>query len=172
MAMRDGIDEARLEAWLALMHAREAVTDAIEDDLVRERALPLAWHEVLVQLSRAPEGRMRMQELAHEVLLSKSGLSRLVDRMEAAGFVARESCASDRRGTFATLTDAGKDELRASAPVFAESFQRAVARHLDDDDVAALRAVLGKLLAAHDRTVGRAEDCVPGVAVEALTTSP
>ena len=77
------------------------------------RGLPLSRYDVLLNLAEAPGGRLRMQELSASVLLSKSGLSRLVDRMVAAGLVRRERCEDDRRGWFAVLTDQGRSALAA-----------------------------------------------------------
>ncbi|MBI4260674.1 MAG: MarR family transcriptional regulator [Actinobacteria bacterium] len=162
--MRLPIDEDRLRAWIALMRAHAVVVDGLEEELLRERELPLAWHEVLVHLARAPEGRLRMQELADSVLLSKSGLSRLVDRLEAAGYVARESCDADRRGTYAVLTPEGRRVVRAAAPVFVRAFDEHVARHLTDEDVRTLRSVLGKILSGHGKAVEPDDvECAPDV---------
>ena len=84
-----------LAVWAAFLRAHSTLTAKLERELIAERALPLAWYEVLLQIKRA--GRpLRMQELAGSVLLSKSGLTRLVDRMEAAGLVERTNCPSDQ----------------------------------------------------------------------------
>jgi DNA-binding MarR family transcriptional regulator len=91
-----------------------------------------------------------MQDLAGFALISKSGLSRLIDRMEKAGLVRRESCPSDRRGTFAALTEEGATALQLATPVFLDGFERHVASHLSDADVGALQAALGKVLEAND----------------------
>ena len=139
----------RLEVWFTLMRAHAAVAEALEQDLQEADRLPLSWYEVLLGISHDPSGRMRMQELATFALLSKSGLSRLVDRMEAGGLVRRESCSNDRRGTWATLTAQGKKALEGATPVVLEGFDRSVARHLSDTDVRSLKAALGKILEAH-----------------------
>src|SRR6266508_3548010 len=106
--MRNRPDAARLAAWRALLEAHEAVTDLLERELEEERGLPLSKFEVLPRVAEAAGGRVRMLELAQSVLLSKSGLSRLVDRMEEAELVRRERCPSDRRGAYAVLTDQGR----------------------------------------------------------------
>ena len=105
--------DAGLTAWIALVEAHAAAVESVEADLVREAGLPLSWHEVLVRLSRTEEQSMRMQELAKAVLLSKSGLTRLADRMEAAGLIERTACDSDRRGTWAVITPKGRETLTA-----------------------------------------------------------
>ena len=99
---------------MALVEAHAAAVESVEADLVRDTGLPLSWHEVLVRLSAAEEESMRMHELARAVLLSKSGLTRLADRMEAAGLIDRTACDSDRRGTWAVITPKGREALWCS----------------------------------------------------------
>src|SRR5688572_6519414 len=99
--------DERVAVWRALLEAHSRVLEAVEQDLVQDLQLPLSWFEVLLHLARTPEGSLRMQDLASKTLLSKSGLTRLADRIESAGLIERTSCASDRRGTFATLTKKG-----------------------------------------------------------------
>jgi DNA-binding MarR family transcriptional regulator len=108
-------DPAQLSAWRRLLEAHATVTELLEHELVAERGLPLSRYDVLLNLAEAPEGRLRMQELSASVLLSKSGLSRLVDRMVEAGLVRRERCQDDRRGWFAVLTDQGRPGRAAGA---------------------------------------------------------
>src|SRR5687767_11095724 len=88
----------------------------LEAELLAEHQLPLAWYDVLVQLAHAPGRRLRMAELAERVLLSRSGLTRLVDRLVREGLVVRDSCSSDGRGVNAVLTEHGLTRLRAAAP--------------------------------------------------------
>src|SRR6266511_3673165 len=150
--MRNRPDAARLAAWRALMEAHAAVTDLLERELEQERGLPLSKFEVLLKL-------------AQSVLLSKSGLSRLVDRMEEAGLVRRERCPSDRRGAYAVLTDEGRALLRRAAPVHLRGIEEHFARHLADDEVQVLAEVLGKVnAAAHEG--GAHREC-PGTILEA-----
>jgi DNA-binding MarR family transcriptional regulator len=110
-----------------------------------EQDLSLRWYEVLLILSRAPDGRMRMQDLAGLALQSKSGLTRLVDRMEDAGLVGRESCPSDRRGINAVLTPEGRRRFRRAAPLHVRGIERHFGRHLLDSDAACLRALFERL---------------------------
>jgi DNA-binding MarR family transcriptional regulator len=162
--MRNRPDSARLAAWRALLEAHAAVTDLLERELEQERGLPLSKFEVLLKLAEAPGGRMRMLELAQSVLLSKSGLSRLVDRMEEAELVRRERCPSDRRGAYAVLTDEGRAVLRRAAPVHLRGIQEHFTRHLADDEVQVLVDVLGKVNAAA-RDGGAHREC-PGTILE------
>ena len=119
----------------------------LEADLVVEQGLPLASYDVLVQLTQAPQRRLRMTELAERVLLSRSGLTRLVDRLERSGLVEREACPSDARGMFAVLTEAGYLRLRAATPTHLRGVSDYAMSRLDDEDLAALDRVLRKLLA-------------------------
>jgi DNA-binding MarR family transcriptional regulator len=146
-------DAAHLAAWRSLLETHAAVTELLERELVEERGLPLSRYDVLLNLAEAPEGRLRMEELAQSVLLSKSGLSRLVDRMEEAGLVRREQCSSDRRGKFAVLTDQGRSALRRAAPVHLRGIQQHFARHLDQDQARVLTDALTRI---RDAARGRA----------------
>ena len=143
------VDQERMAAWMTLLQAHAAVVTALSDKLETERGLPLSWHEVLVHLAAAPDGKLRMQDLARSVLLSKSGVTRLVDRMGEAGLVERTACASDRRVIYAAITDQGRSELIAALPVFMEGFEEHFARFLSDGDAKALRSSLRKVLAGH-----------------------
>src|SRR6266536_4323192 len=154
--MPAGADEP-LAVWAGFLRAHSALTSKLEHELLAERGLPLAWYEVLLQIDGA--GRpLRMQELGGAVMLSKSGLTRLVDRMEAAGLVERTSCPSDRRGVFVLVTPAGAEALRAAAPVHLRGIAEHFTGRLDEDDLRALGAIVGKLIDG-ERPSGAA--CVP-----------
>lgn len=112
-----GPDDARLRAWIAFLQAHALVTRRLEAELHAERGLSLADYDALVQLAIADDRRLRMSELAERVVLSRSGVSRLVDRLAAEGLVARRACPTDARGSWAELTPAGRDRLRDAAPV-------------------------------------------------------
>ena len=141
-------DTAQLAVWRLLLEAHAALTDLLERELVAERGLPLNRYDVLLNLAEAPDGRLRMQELSESVLLSKSGLSRLVDRMVEAGLVRRERSQADRRGWYAVLTDQGRSALRRAAPTHLRGIQEHFARHLDTAEVQVLAAALGRVVAA------------------------
>ena len=141
-------DPASLSAWRLLLEAHATVTELLEDELVAERGLPLSRYDVLLNLAEAPDSRLRMQELSASVLLSKSGLSRLVDRMVEAGLVRRERCQDDRRGWFAVLTDQGRSALRRAAPVHLRGIQEHFAQHLEPEEVQVLTTALARVVAA------------------------
>ncbi|MGO9029226.1 MAG: MarR family winged helix-turn-helix transcriptional regulator [Acidimicrobiales bacterium] len=138
-----------IAGFLNLCFARALLEEGLDRQLRSAADISLAQHEVLYRLSLAPGGRLRMAELADMLLASKSGASRLVDRMAGAGLVARQSSAGDRRVVFAVLTPAGRATLVRSGPAFKAGVIAAFGVHLDDDDHRALRRILKKLLAAH-----------------------
>jgi DNA-binding MarR family transcriptional regulator len=148
--MARSLDDARMSAWRAFLRAHASITDVLERELADARALPLTWYDVLLQLSAAPAGRLRMQELAHAVLLSKSGLTRVVDRMAADGLVRREAATHDARGAFACLTPAGRTALRRAAPVHVNGIYEHFGRHLTDAEAATLATTLDRVADAAD----------------------
>ncbi len=102
------LDAEELAAWRGFLRAHAALTRALDAELLREHGLPLSSYEVLLFLAEAPRGQMRMSELAEGVLLSRSGLTRLVDRLERDGFLRRVRCEEDARGWFAAITPRGR----------------------------------------------------------------
>jgi len=138
----------RSELWAALMQGQAMIAGAVSDRLEDEAGIPLAWHEVLVRLDEAPDGRLRMQELAEAMWLSKSGLTRLCDRIEEAGYLSRASCPTDRRGTFAVITDLGRSKVRETAPIFARASEEFFLKHLSGAERDALRSALRKVIDA------------------------
>ena len=151
--------EDRFAAWLALLQAQAAVTDGVEAELLAECGLPLAWHEVLVRLAHADRQGMRMQDLARAVLLSKSGLTRLADRMETAHLIERRACETDRRVTYLALTAAGRRKLKECGPVFRRAVGASLAAPLSREELATLGALLVKVAEAPG--AAGEEDCAP-----------
>jgi DNA-binding MarR family transcriptional regulator len=141
-------DPERLEAWRAFLRAHAVLTDTLDRELQAERELPLAWYDVLVSLAEADGDALRMRDLADRVMLSRSGLTRLVDRMASAGLVSRRPDPDDRRGTLACLTDAGLHTLRRAAPVHLRGVEEHFARHLHDGEVQVLRDALERLISS------------------------
>lgn len=143
--------DPRLSAWQAFLLAHARVVRQLEQELQAEQQLALTDYDVLVQLATADDRRLRMSELADRLLLSRSGVTRLVDRMVAEGLVERVSCESDRRGQWASLTDTGYRRLRAATP----THLRGVAEHfldrLSPDELQGLEHMLDRVLASgHD----------------------
>jgi DNA-binding MarR family transcriptional regulator len=114
------LERDELAAWRGMLRVHASLTKALDAELLREHDLPLSSYEVLLFVSEAPEGRLRMSDLADGVLLSRSGLTRLVDRMERDGLLERRRCDEDQRGSYAVITESGR-----------ELFDRARRTHLD-----------------------------------------
>jgi DNA-binding MarR family transcriptional regulator len=108
------LDERELRAWRGMLRAHAALTKALDADLEAAHGLPLSSYEVLMYLNDAEGRKMRMRDLAASVILSRSGLTRLADRLEREGLIRRESCHDDARGAYAVLTPAGAEKLAAA----------------------------------------------------------
>jgi len=134
--------------WLAFMQGQAVLAAGISDRLEAEAGIPLAWHEVLLHLAAAPDGRLRMQELADSMWLSKSGLTRLCDRIEEAGYLTRASCPTDRRGTFAVITQEGRAKATEATPVFERASDELFLQHLSPREQTALSSAMQKVIAA------------------------
>ena len=105
-----------LGAWRGLLRVHTALVRELDAELYATHDLPLSSYDVLIYLQAAPDRRLRMAELADSVLLSRSGVTRLVDRLEREGLIERDACTSDGRGLFAVLTDKGEELLAHARP--------------------------------------------------------
>lgn len=130
------LDDPLVEGFGMLLESHAEMVNAVSSGLQNAIQLPLPWVGVLIRLARTPGHRLRMSELARDMTMSNSGLTRLVDRVEAAGHVRREACSEDRRGLHAVLTEEGMAIVASSTP-----------RHLAD-----LQATLGTALEPHEVT--------------------
>lgn len=138
----------RVGVWRAFLRAHATVTRQLEGELTERTGLPLPWYDVLLQLAEAPGHRLRMAELADRVLLSRSGLTRLVDRLQAERLVRREPSRDDARGTYTVLTERGLDRLRRAAPVHLGGIAEHWLAHYTDDELRQLDALLRRALPA------------------------
>jgi DNA-binding MarR family transcriptional regulator len=118
-----------LAAWRGLLRVHSALVKALDAELLAEQALPLTSYEVLINLQAAPGQRRRMAELADSMLLSRSGMTRLVDRLERDGLLERDTCTDDGRGTFAVLTDKGEATLARARPTHLDGVRERFLRH-------------------------------------------
>ena len=146
--MTEELSEPQLDAWRAFLTAHAILINVIDRELIGAGCIPLHWYDVLVELLEAPEHRLRLHELADRVVLSRSGLTRLVDRLEAEGLLTRERSGRDRRGWYAVLTDQGFAAMREAWPVYARGIARCFARHLDAAEAQTLTDVLRRVSAA------------------------
>jgi DNA-binding MarR family transcriptional regulator len=134
-----------LAVWRSFLRAHAQVVRTLETELGEAREIPLATYDVLVQLTEAPGHRLRMTELADRVLLSRSGLTRLIDRLERDGLVCRKPVADDARGMYAVLTAEGTSRLRSAAQVHLVGIEEHFARRFNRQELARLGQLLGRL---------------------------
>ena len=142
------LEQGHAAAWRALITSNALVLEKIERALVEAGLPPLSWYDVLLELSGAPDGRLRMSELARAVVLSRSGLTRLVDRLEGAGLLGREPDPTDRRGSYAVITAEGRTMLRRMWPVYAAGIAEHFGRHLTDEEARVIASALGRVAGA------------------------
>lgn len=142
-------NDTDVSAWRALLLTQSRVVRAIERDLAAAGAISLGWYDVLLELRAAPDGQLRMQDLAARAVLSRTRVSRIVAELEAAGYVERRDDPGDRRAALATLTKDGRDVLRATAPTYLRGIEEHFNRHLTASDRRAIATALQKVLDAH-----------------------
>ncbi len=145
---KEPLSELHLAVWRAFLKAHATVVDRIDHDLAAEQRLSLSSYDVLIELYEAPDRRLRMHELARRVVLSRSGLTRLVDRLEAEGLLIRDRCGTDRRGAYAVITEQGIAALRKAWPVYARGISQYFARWLTQEEAQIFVAALERLLQA------------------------
>jgi DNA-binding MarR family transcriptional regulator len=146
-------DNPRWLAWYsqASMHAR--LLEHLGSECERRTGLPAAWLEVLLNLKKC---EVRMNELADALFLSRGGATRLIARMEEAGLVVRQTPPSDRRATFAVITDAGREAVERALPVHLELVEQEFGRYLQPGEAEVLIAVAARVAAAHEWPAGDA----------------
>ncbi|WP_198532902.1 MarR family winged helix-turn-helix transcriptional regulator [Carbonactinospora thermoautotrophica] len=144
----EGLVDEAFDAWMAVWKAQILVVRALERDLKESVGLPLTACEVLSKLGAAPGGRLRMQELARQVLLSKSGISQLVTQLSRLGLVERQGDPDNLRVTYAVLTEKGRAAFPAHAPVFLQGVRRYFSQHLTDDEVETITRAMTKVIKA------------------------
>ncbi|MEA2483535.1 MAG: hypothetical protein QOC55_1482 [Thermoleophilaceae bacterium] len=137
--------ESEVRTWVRFIATHSAITRELEARLMGAHGLTLSDYDVLVQLARAPEHKLRNIELAKAVVLTRSGVTRLVDGLEKDGLVARSSCPSDKRGTFVALTDEGVARLRAAAGTHLEGVRELFVERLGEDGREQMDSLLGLL---------------------------
>jgi len=124
-----------LAAWRGFLRVHSGIVRELNTELELTHALPLAHYEVLLYLDASPCGKLTMSELAQSVLLSQSGVTRLVDRLVQSGLVVREGCSEDRRVMYARLTDEGRDALIEARPTLIEGVRQRFLAHFDDAEL-------------------------------------
>ena len=139
------LDEEELAAWRGMLRAHAELVRELDAELAREHDMPLSSYEVLLFLNDSSEGRMRMSELADSVLLSRSGLTRLVDRLERQGLLRRERCESDARGFFAEITPEGRRAFAIARKTHLDGVRRLFLSRFSRDELRTLGGMWQKL---------------------------
>ena len=129
------LTETELAAWRGFLRVHAALVKELDAHLEETHDLPLSSYEVLITLQAAPDHRLRMAELADRALLSRSGMTRLVDRLEREGLLARDRCSSDARGCYAVLTEAGDNMLRRARPAHLQAVRDRFLQHFTAEEL-------------------------------------
>lgn len=150
--MRQVLTEQASGVWVGLLKAHSSLTRELSARLVTEHDLTINDYEVLLRLSRAEDRRMRRVDLAEQVMLTPSGITRLLDGLERFGYVERAACASDRRVTYAVLTDEGLAKLREASETHLADVQGALASRLSPEELETLAGLLDRLYGDNEST--------------------
>ena len=142
------LSDQHLAAWRTFLKAHATIINRIEHDLVAAKLPPLSTYDVLIELYEAPEHRLRMHELAERRVLSRSGLTRLVDRLEAEGLLIRDRSGTDRRGAYAVITEQGIAALLRTWPIYARGITEYFAQWLKLEEAQLLESAFGRILQA------------------------
>jgi DNA-binding MarR family transcriptional regulator len=134
-----------VESFVSLLRAYTHATRELNAQLTTDHGLTISDYEVLLRLSRAPERRMRRVDLAEQVLLTASGITRLLDGLEGHGYVARGSCDSDRRVVYAVLTDEGLEKLRRASKTHVAQIEQYFTARYDSSELGELNALLARI---------------------------
>ena len=129
------LSAAELGAWRGMLRIHTALIRALDAELDAAHGLPLTSYDVLIYLQNAPQKRLRMAELADSVLLSRSGVTRLVDRLEREGLLVRDACDDDGRGLYAVLTRKGEEVLERARPTHLAGVRERFLRHFSEDEL-------------------------------------
>jgi DNA-binding MarR family transcriptional regulator len=151
-------ESAALSAWVRLLRAHSSISRAFNRDLTAGHGLTINDYEVLLRLSHAPERQMRRVDLAEEVSLTASGMTRLLDGLQAAGYVEKATCSSDARVTYAVLTDAGLARLEEAACSHVKAVRALFEERFSAEELVQLVELLGRLPGASDADP---EACTP-----------
>ena len=142
-------DSPGVTAWAAVLRTHAAVVPKLAR-VVAGAGLQLSWYDALLVLNASPDRRMRMSDLGAAAVLSREQISRVVTELERAGLVERIANPDDKRSSFATITPAGRERLRAVAPLYVAAIEAHFASHLSAREVAVVTAALTKVVAAEE----------------------
>lgn len=137
--------ETVVDAWIALMRAQQTALLKIERAFRDAKLPPHAWYDVLWELDRAGDAGLRPFEIERQVLIAQSNISRLIDRLEEAGYVERQRCEDDGRGQRVVITSSGREMRKRMWPVYGKAITEAVGKHLSEREASTIAALLTRL---------------------------
>ncbi len=155
------LTRSRIEPWVAFLRSHSAITRQLNADLLAEHGLTLSDYEVLLRLSRADGGAMRRVDLAESVVLTASGITRLLDGLERAGFVEKAACSSDARVSYAKLTESGRAKLEAAAETHLDGIDELFTGLFTDDELETLGSLLSRLPMTGAKQCTTGGECAP-----------
>ena len=156
------LDDPRLRAWRAFLFGQAAVLRELETALLAEERLSLGEYDALAQLAIPEDRRLRMSELAERLVISRSGVTRLVDRLEAQDLVRRSQCAPDGRGAYAVLTRTGLERLRNAVPTHLRHVEEHFLSHIGPDDLDAIERAMTAVARATGRCISQLSSGLAG----------
>jgi DNA-binding MarR family transcriptional regulator len=142
------LDSARNSLWRLFLTVHTRLVERVEQDLKQAGLPPFEWYDMLLALKQAPDQRLRLSELAEVLLVNRTSITRLADRLEKANLIQREACMDDRRGAFAVLTDAGLAMQQKMWKVYSQSILEYFAHHLEQEEVEVMTIALQRILDA------------------------
>lgn len=166
-AVAEALDERELCAWRGLLRVHAAMVKALDAELEAQHGLQLSTYEVLSYVADADDGRMRMCDLAASVLLSRSGLTRVVDRLAREGLVQRVACNDDARGAYATLTPAGRELLDAARATHLAGVRAFFLERFSESELDALGGAWNRVLEAIPHSCCKGASASPAAAEDA-----
>lgn len=133
------------DAWGALLQVHARLVPALDKIVQDQTGLPLSWYDVLLELSAAPEGRLRMSDLSERVVLSRTRVSRLVNELVARGLISKEGHPEDRRSAYAVITNEGLSRFKLAAPTYIHAIETQFASGLTEEELLLLSRILDKI---------------------------
>jgi DNA-binding MarR family transcriptional regulator len=143
------LDGARLEAWRGYLQSHASILRLLDAELIAEHGLTTRDYEVLLYLAQADERKLPMSAIAESTMLTRSGITRLVDGLVECGLIERVSCSKDARVSYAHLTDAGYEKLREAGQTHIAGIQRLFLEHFSEQEIDQLASLLSRLPGAH-----------------------
>lgn len=150
--MKSRESDQKGNAWALFLATHTVVLERIEAALTQAQLPPLAWYDVLWELDKAADGKLRMGDLAERVVLSRSNLTRLADRLQKARLLRRETCEDDRRGAYCSITAAGRHMREKMWPIYKQQIDLLFAQHVSPEEARVLASAFEKILRASKGT--------------------